>query len=164
MQATPRVPPALPAMPIGVLVVDDQPAVREGVARLIACAPMALRCVSTAANGAEALSAATRLQPDVVVLDVDLAGEDGLALIPQLRLTSRVLVLSSHGDSATRTRARQLGALAFVEKHEPAVELLGAIVEIATPGSREEEAPSAQRASSHLLSGASSDVRSRNDF
>jgi DNA-binding NarL/FixJ family response regulator len=154
----------MPAMPIGVLVVDDQPAVREGVARLIACAPMALRCVSTAANGAEALSAAARLHPDVVVLDVDLAGEDGLALIPQLRATSRVLVLSSHGDSATRARACQLGALAFVEKHEPATELLGAIVEVATPCSREEEAPGTQRTSSHLLPGASSDVRTRAGF
>jgi two-component system nitrate/nitrite response regulator NarL len=155
---------ALPAMPIGVLVVDDQPAVREGVARLIACAPLALRCVSTAANGTEALSAAARLRPDVVVLDVDLAGEDGLDLIAQLRATSRVVVLSSHGDSATRARARQLGAMAFVEKHEPAAELLGAIVEVATPCSREEEAPGASRTSSHLLRGDSSDVRSRFDF
>lgn len=151
-------------MPIGVLVVDDQPAVREGVARLISCAPMALRCVSTAANGAEALSAAASLHPDVVVLDVDLAGEDGLALIPQLRTTSRVVVLSSHGDTATRARARELGALAFVEKHEPAAELLGAIVEVVIPCSEGEEAPGAKRTSSHLLSGTSSDVRSRFDF
>lgn len=151
-------------MPIGVLVVDDQPAVREGVARLIACAPLALRCTGTASNGAEALSAAARLHPDVVVLDVDLAGEDGLALIPQLRATARIVVLSSHGDTATRARARQLGAQAFVEKHEPAAELLGAIVEVATPGSGEEEAPGAARTSSQHLSGSSSDVRSRFDF
>ena len=155
---------ALPVMPIGVLVVDDQPAVREGVARLIACAPLAVRCVCTASSGAEALSAAARLHPDVVVLDVDLAGEDGLALIPQLRATSRVVVLSSHGDSATRARARQLGALAFVEKHEPAAELLGAIVEVAAPCSGEEEAPGAARTGSHLLSGTSSDVHTRFDF
>jgi len=116
--------------PIGVLVVDDQLAVREGLARLIACAPMALRYVSTAATGAEALSAAARLHPDVVVLDVDLAGEDGLALIPQLSLTASVLVLTSHGDPLTRTRAARLGALAFIEKHQPAADLLGSIAAI----------------------------------
>jgi DNA-binding NarL/FixJ family response regulator len=113
--------------PIGVLVVDDQFAVREGLARLITCSATPLRYVSTAANADEALSAAARLRPDVVVLDVDLDGEDGLALIPQLAQTAGVLVLTSHGDAGTRARAAGLGALAFVEKHQPAAELLQAI-------------------------------------
>src|SRR6476659_5960633 len=83
-----------PPPPIGVLVVDDQSAVREGLARLIACGTMPLRYVSTVATGTEALIAAARLLPDVVVLDADLDGEDGLALIPQLALTAGVLVLT----------------------------------------------------------------------
>jgi len=116
-----------PPASIGVLVVDDQPAVREGLARLIACCPPRLHCLSTAASGSEALSAAARLHPDVVVLDVDLAGEDGLALIPVLALTAGVLVLTSHGDQETRARAAHLGACAFIEKHQPAADLLGAI-------------------------------------
>jgi two-component system nitrate/nitrite response regulator NarL len=116
----------LPA-PIGVLVVDDQFAVREGVARLITCGATPLLYVSTAATGAEALRAAARLLPDVVVLDADLDGEDGLALIPQLALTAGVLVLTSHGDAGTRARAAGLGASAFIEKHQPAADLLDAI-------------------------------------
>ena len=108
-----------PGAPIGVLVIDDQWAIREGLARLIACAPLTLRYVRTAATSAEALKALHQLQPDVVVLDVDLAGEDGLALIPQFALTSGVLVLTSHGDPTTRARAAQLGAHAFLEKHQP---------------------------------------------
>lgn len=116
-----------PQEPIGVLVIDDQFAVREGVARLIACGSTPLRYVSTAANGIAALDAAARLRPDVVVLDVDLDGEDGLALIPQLALTAGVLVLTSHGDAGTRARAADLGASAFIEKHQPAADLLGAI-------------------------------------
>jgi len=119
-----------PGAPIGVLVIDDQAAVREGLARLIACAPLALRYVSTAATRADALKAVHQLQPDVVVLDVDLAGEDGLALIPQFALTSNILVLTSHGDPTTRARAAQLGAHAFIEKHQPAAELLQAIADI----------------------------------
>ncbi len=116
-----------PAIPIGVLVVDDQLAVREGLARLIACAATPLRYISTVATGNEALIAAAQLLPDVVVLDADLDGEDGLALIPQLALTAGVLVLTSHGDAGTRARAAGLGASAFIEKHQPAADLLGAI-------------------------------------
>jgi DNA-binding NarL/FixJ family response regulator len=119
-----------PLAPIGVLVVDDQFAVREGVARLITCSATPLLYVSTAANGTEALSAAARLLPNVVVLDADLDGEDGLALIPQLALTAGVLVLTSHGDAGTRARASDLGASAFIEKHQPAADLLDAIERI----------------------------------
>ena len=133
------------AAPVCVLVVDDRRAVREGVARLIACASMALRCVGTACNGAEALGATARLRPDVVVLDADLDGEDGLALIPQLALTAAVLVLSCHGDAATRARATLLGARAFIEKHQPAAELLGAIAHLGHPQLGGNEAPSAGR-------------------
>ncbi|HKX41606.1 MAG TPA: response regulator transcription factor [Burkholderiaceae bacterium] len=133
--------PETPVDAVGVLVVDDQLAVREGLARLISCASLPLRCVTTASNGAEALSEAARMHPDVVVLDVDLAGEDGLALIPELRKTAGVLVLTSHGDSATRARARSLGASAFIEKHQPAAELLGSIADLGHLRMRGEQAP-----------------------
>ena len=135
---------------VGVLVVDDQLAVREGLARLISCASLPWRCVTTAWNGAEALSAAARMHPEVVVLDVDLAGEDGLALIPQLKKTANVLVLTSHGDTATRARARSLGASAFIEKHQPAADLLGSISEIGHLRMRGEEAPRVHGPSSHV--------------
>lgn len=148
-----------PVTPIGVFVIDDQLAVREGLARLIACAPMARRYVSTFATGAEALSAAAHLHPDVVVLDVDLAGEDGLLLIPQLALTASVLVLTSHGDPATRERAERLGAHAFIEKHQPAADLLGAIADICRLAEQKrEKAPSAPGTSSPLTMAPSSDA------
>ena len=154
--ATPRTEFSRPVMPVGVLVVDDQRVVREGLARLISCAQMALRFVSTASNCAEALSAAARLRPEVVVLDVDLAGEDGLALIPQLMQSAGVLVLTSHGDPATRARALLLGARAFIEKHQPAADLLEAIVQIGHAQMRGEQAPGPQGTSSHLAVAASS--------
>ena len=144
---------------IGVLIVDDQLAVREGLARLIACAPIALRFVSTAASAAEALSAVARLRPDVVVLDVDLAGEDGLALLPRLTPCAAVLVLTSHGDAATRSRATLLGALAFIEKHQPAAQLLEAVVRLAHARVRGEKPPTLQVAASHPAVVASSAVQ-----
>jgi two-component system, NarL family, nitrate/nitrite response regulator NarL len=127
--------------PLAVLVVDDQLAVREGVARLLACASIELRDIATAANASEAMLAVARLRPDVVVLDVDLAGEDGLALIARFSAGTRVLVLSCHGDPATRERARRLGACAFVEKHLPAAELLQTLAALTTVEPREEECP-----------------------
>jgi two-component system nitrate/nitrite response regulator NarL len=142
--------------PLAVLVVDDQLAVREGVARLLACASIELRDIATAANASEAMLAVARLRPDVVVLDVDLAGEDGLALIARFSAGTRVLVLSCHGDPATRERAKRLGACAFVEKHLPAAELLQTLAAITTLRPRGEECPGAGGASAHLGLGASS--------
>jgi len=139
-----------PVPGIGVLVVDDEPALREGLARLIVSAPLTLRFISTAANGVQALSAAARLKPDLVLLDVDLGGEDGLALVAQLGATARVIVLTSHGDAATRRRAAALGALALVEKDRPAADLMRVIVDIALLHSREEAVPSAKGTFAHL--------------
>ena len=144
---------------IAVLVVDDQQAVRDGLARLIACAPLALREIATAATGAQALQLAAVLRPDVVVLDVDLAGEDGLALIGSFGPGAGVLVLSCHGDAATRARAARLGASAFIEKHQPAAELLRALVVVATLQTRGEITPVTTGENTRLPAVASSAVR-----
>ena len=151
-------------VPPSVLVVDDQLAVREGVARLLACAPIELRDIATAANASEAMLAVARQRPDVVVLDVDLAGEDGLALIARFSPGTRVLVLSCHGDPATRERAARLGACAFVEKHLPAAELLNTLVAITTIQSRGDKCPGQGGASAHLGLGASSGAESGTQF
>ena len=124
-----------PWTPLAVLVIDDQAAVREGIASLIGCAPVALRSVRTVANSADALHIADWLRPQIVVLDADLDGEDGLALLPLLS-PAKVLVLSCHGDAATRGRAMRLGASEFIEKHQPATDLLAAFMRLATPDSR----------------------------
>lgn len=158
-----RAPKAEPHCAIGVLVVDDQKVVREGISRLIACAASPLRCIGTAATVSEALSAMSRLRPDVVVLDADLAGEDGLALIPQLARTAGVLVLTSHGDVGTRARVHRLGAWAFVEKHQPAAELLETITAVGLRRMRGEEPPAAQGPSSHVAGAATSAAQGPSD-
>lgn len=132
----------IPSMPpIAVLVVDDQRVVREGLARLFACSPLVFRAIATAGCKTDALRLAAALRPEVVVLDVDLAGEDGLALIEHFRPAAGVLVLTCHGDEATRARATRLGALAFMEKHQPAAQLLAALTAVATLQRRGEKTP-----------------------
>lgn len=142
---------------LAVLVVDDHAAVREGVSRLVACAALPLRGVHTAAGGAEALRTAAWLHPDVIVLDVDLDGEDGLALVP-LFAPGGVLVLTSHGDAATRARALALGARGFIEKHEPAAVLLAAIARVGHLQMGGEKAPATAGSTSHPVMVGASDV------
>lgn len=140
-------PPPAAERRLAVLVVDDQRVVREGLAGLLGSAQLPLRWVGSAATALEALALVLQMRPEVVVLDVDLAGDDGLALIAKLPRGTGVLVLTSHGDAGTRARALGLGALRFIEKHQPAADLLGAIVEIAEialPRIRGEQAPALQ--------------------
>lgn len=130
-----------PRWPAAVLVVDDQLAVREGLARLIAASGLVLRGIHTAANSAQALALMHSVRPELVLLDVDLAGEDGLALLPQMVPIARVLVLTSHGDEQTRARARNGGASDFLHKQHPAHLVIDCLRTMLPPHSRGEESP-----------------------
>ena len=66
------------------------------------------------------------------------------------------MVLTSHGDAHTRARATQLGALAFVEKHEPAAALLASIAHIARLHLGGDQGPKPEGADSRPAAGASS--------
>jgi DNA-binding NarL/FixJ family response regulator len=116
-----NLPTPTPLGGVHVLIVDDQAAVRRGLERLLHGMPgLPALVVHEAASVVEAHEQALACMPDVVLLDVDLAGDDGLLLLPMLTPTSRVVVVSSHaGDAATRTRALALGAAAVVDKAEP---------------------------------------------
>lgn len=74
---------ALPGPNLRVLVADDNPVVRAGLAALLDGHPD-LEVVAQAADGEEAIAAATRLRPDVVLLDVRMPGTDGLTALPAL--------------------------------------------------------------------------------
>lgn len=115
-----------PPRTVSVLVVDDHPGLRMGLTLLIDAERPHLRSAGAAANGAEALALAKQLQPDVILLDVNLGHEDGLALIPLLhhQAPCRVVVLTSMADAQVAHRARRLGARDFMLKTAPAAELL----------------------------------------
>lgn len=115
-----------PAQPLRVMVVDDHLGIRLGIERLIEAESPRMCCVGGAATADEALERAHALQPEVIVLDVNLGGEDGLALIPLLCRAAPcgVVVLSSLLDPRVAELARRWGAHAFVHKTAPAAELL----------------------------------------
>jgi len=89
-----------------------------------------MEVVGEAKDGAEAVALAPRLHPDVVVMDIEMPGMNGIRATGELQTLSpqsAVVVLSIHDDPATREQARAAGAVAFVGKHAGEETLLSAI-------------------------------------
>jgi DNA-binding NarL/FixJ family response regulator len=112
-----------------VLVIDDHPIVREGIAQLLA-QQVDLSCCGSAIDGASARVAVAEHAPDVAVLDLSLGRDSGLDLIPALVEEYpglAVLVLSMHDEALYAKRALQAGARGYIMKHEGTDLLLQAI-------------------------------------
>lgn len=79
-----------------VMLVDDHPLLRKGLQQLIELTDN-LEVVAQASNGAEAIRLGTELDPDLILLDLNMQGMDGLATLSQLRaagVTSRIVMLT----------------------------------------------------------------------
>jgi DNA-binding NarL/FixJ family response regulator len=114
---------------IKVLLVDDRAVVRRGLQMRLDLEPD-IEIVGQADSGQEAVSLARQLAPDIVVMDVEMPGMDGITATRELCALSpraAVVVLSIHDDADTRARAQEAGAAAFVEKQSGADRLLNAI-------------------------------------
>jgi len=99
-----------------VLVVDDEKGVREALRQLLEYEGVEVRAVT---SGPEALEAYPEFQPHLVLLDVKMAGMDGLEVLAKLRATdprAQVVMISGHGTIQTAVEATQLGAYDFLEK------------------------------------------------
>lgn len=102
---------------IRVLLVDDHPAVRQGLALLLA--PEGIDVSAEAAGRADALACVDERRPDLAIVDLSLDGEDGLALIGDLCARAvPVLVYSMHDDARRVRSAVDAGALGYVTKRE----------------------------------------------
>jgi len=132
-----------------VLVVDDHVGIRIGIASLIDAERPRMGCVGAAATVREALARTCELQPHVVVLDVNLDGEDGLALIPALHRAApcAVVVLTSLSDRSVTSLALSLGARACLHKSAPAADLIAAIDSAHAVGSESADAAPANAGS-----------------
>ena len=118
---------------IRILIVDDHEVVRLGLAALFKY-QKDLKVVGMADNGASAVAAAARLQPDVVVMDLMMPGTDVVDATVRMRAespASRILVLTSFGTSADLARVLDAGASGAVLKGDPAEELMTAIRAVA---------------------------------
>lgn len=125
--------------PIAVLLVDDQPAVLWGLEKLIGGEWPRMTVAGNASDREAARRLAATVQPDVILLDLDLAGELSLDFLPELLSLSpaRVLILTCLRDRALHERALQGGASGVVLKDEPAKVLLEAITSVSNGVSRQ---------------------------
>jgi two-component system, NtrC family, nitrogen regulation response regulator NtrX len=99
-----------------VLVIDDEPAIRETMRMILEYD--GYECF-VAGSGQEGLTVAERESPDLVFVDIKMPGLDGLEVLSRLRATNDalpVVVVSAHGTTATALEAGRLGAFRFIEK------------------------------------------------
>lgn len=110
---------------IRLLLVEDQGMLRGAMAQLLAMEGD-LEVVAEAEDGLEAVAVAERVEPDVALVDIELPGQDGLAVAEQIagRLPScRVLIVTTFGRPGYLRRAMDAGAAGFVLKDAPVSEL-----------------------------------------
>ncbi|MFB9904635.1 response regulator [Allokutzneria oryzae] len=115
--------------PITVLIVDDHPVVRDGL-RGMFTGDARFDVVGEAADGAEAVTLAAALEPDVALMDLRMPGTDGVTAIRAIaerRLRTRVLVLTTYDTDGDVLPAIEAGATGYLLKDAPKTELFRAV-------------------------------------
>ena len=115
--------------PTRILIADDHAQFRQGLGALLLSAPD-LEVVGEAENGKETVSLAAELQPDVILMDLNMPGMDGIEATRQIVNTSphiSVLVISMHEDDDSVFAALQAGARGYLLKGASKAEILRAI-------------------------------------
>jgi two-component system, NarL family, nitrate/nitrite response regulator NarL len=121
-----------PSQSVRVLIVDDHGIMRAGL-RMLLESQSGIMVVGEASSCADALALATCTQPDVIVLDLDLGGENAVESIPTLLRTApetRILVLTGLRDPEVHRQAIRHGALGLVFKEKAVETLLQAITKV----------------------------------
>ena len=116
---------------INVFLVDDHPVVREGVRTYLT--NHSIMVTGEASDAKEALRKVKKLEPDVIVLDVNLPSIDGGELARRLRRlvpNSKLIAFSIHSSEEYVVRMARCGVQGYVTKDQPPVELLQAIKQV----------------------------------
>jgi len=103
---------------ISVLIVDDHPILRAGIAALLEEKPD-IEVIGQAGSGAEAIVQYTALMPDVVLLDLSLGDKDGEDVIKEVIAgdpNAKIIVLTTYGGEETIKRTLQSGAVGYLLK------------------------------------------------
>jgi DNA-binding NarL/FixJ family response regulator len=117
---------------VKIVIVDDHAVVRAGL-RLLIETDKRFGVCGEAGNCPEALAVAEAAQPDLILLDINLEGENALLCIPKLLRdapAARVLVLTGHNEEGINAEALKSGAMGLVLKEKAAEVLLKAIEKV----------------------------------
>ncbi len=121
---------------IKVLIADDHPIFREGLKKILFSSQdkaMSGIIVDEARNGQEVLGMVVRNRYDVVILDVNMPGRNGLEILEQLKAENpelRVLILSMYSEELYAVRAIKAGAAGYLNKNGAAMELVEALKKV----------------------------------
>ena len=121
---------------IRILLADDHPVVRDGLAAMLATQPD-FEVVGEAGTGAEAVAEAARLRPDVVLMDLEMPALDGIEAIRRLRAADpavQVVVLTAFDTDERIVGALQAGAQGYLLKGAPRAEIFAAIRTVSAGG------------------------------
>jgi len=118
---------------IRILVVDDHPIVRSGLTSVLST-QADFDVVGEASNGEEAITAASRLEPDLVLMDLRMPAKNGVdasgAILAE-RPSTRVVVLTTYASDGEVLRAIEAGAVGYLLKDVPHDELFRALRAVA---------------------------------
>jgi DNA-binding NarL/FixJ family response regulator len=115
--------------PIRLLIADDHPVVRSGIAGLVD-AELDMAVVAQVADGAAAVTAFENLRPDVTLMDLQMAGLDGISAITRIRSIdagARIVVLTTYSGDMQALRALRAGACGYLLKTMIRADMLKAI-------------------------------------
>ncbi len=124
-------------MPITVLIADDHPLMRQGI-RLSLGGESRVSVVGEAANGEEVLECVGFLKPDIVILDLDMPGRDGLSVLRELNgrgTAVGVIILTLHTGADLIAEAMELGVRGYIIKSSAVIEVVEAVRRVAGGGS-----------------------------
>jgi len=122
--------PEGPGEPVTVIVADDQTAVREGLVLLLGTLP-GIAVAGEAADGDAAVDLVTAVRPQVVLMDLNMPGCDGVTATQRITADhpgTRVVVLTTYADDESIISALQAGALGYLTKDATRAEIGRAVL------------------------------------
>ncbi len=122
---------------ISVSIVDDEPGLRDSIATFINGSP-GFRCKSAFGSAEAALEGLPRNPPDVVLMDINMAGLDGIECVRKLKVLSprvQIVMFTVYEDTEKIFKALAAGATGYLLKRLPPAKLLQAIQEVHEGGS-----------------------------